>query len=678
MMLAASDPDDTGPIVINGAPMSYWGGACQEGAGDNPMRYAGGMLGGTWLASFTADLGDGIFDGAYLVENFENLQSGQHVLGQVLPPVRERRHRAAALPRVRALVGRLLPDEPRGDRVDHAQPLRRQQAVDGRRKGTGGKAFDLREIKAPIVLFASMGDNITPPQQAFNWVADVYGSTDEIKARGQVIVGLLHQDIGHLGIFVSGKVAKKEHAQIVSVLKSIEALPPGLYGMEIHERKGRDGKVEYEVEFHERQLEDIAERLNRFERADEKPFEAVAALSRSSTSAPTSCSRSRSCRRCRTRSPRSCRGNSIRCASSAGRSRTSIRGSRGWGRRRRRSRRSASRPTPTTPARKVREDGVGGHQRVARLLPRDARRDQRGGVLPDLRQRVLALPRRQARGRGARGGSAAEPRELPFVKEALASIEEGGYRRGAGARRRRCSRGEGAPLPLARLALKQELTAEYRDLLPDLTPDEWRRIRGEQDIIVRYEPEQAIATLPKLLAKPGDRERLLTLVRRLLADERMRRVEPTTEQLAMIENIGETLDVDAGAGPGQRAARASRRASPPRSGARPGNARASDGDGTWNAKHEKYQRLIDVCKTLPPTPTAVAHPCDESSLRGAVDAAQARPDRADPGRSAGADRGGREASTASTSPGCRSSTRRTARPRPRRRSSWCARARPRR
>jgi phosphate acetyltransferase len=38
--------------------------------------------------------------------------------------------------------------------------------------------------------------------------------------------------------------------------------------------------------------------------------------------------------------------------------------------------------------------------------------------------------------------------------------------------------------------------------------------------------------------------------------------------------------------------------------------------------HEKYQRLIDFCKSLPPTPTAVAHPCDESSLRGAVDAAR--------------------------------------------------------
>ena len=73
MMVAASSPDDTGPIVINGAPMSYWGGAWAEGEGDNPMRYAGGMLGGTWLASFTADLGAGIFDGAYLVENFENL-----------------------------------------------------------------------------------------------------------------------------------------------------------------------------------------------------------------------------------------------------------------------------------------------------------------------------------------------------------------------------------------------------------------------------------------------------------------------------------------------------------------------------------------------------------------------------------------------------------------------------
>jgi len=38
--------------------------------------------------------------------------------------------------------------------------------------------------------------------------------------------------------------------------------------------------------------------------------------------------------------------------------------------------------------------------------------------------------------------------------------------------------------------------------------------------------------------------------------------------------------------------------------------------------HEKYERLLEFCKALPPTPTAVAHPCDQSSLEGAVDAAK--------------------------------------------------------
>ncbi|MDH5287215.1 MAG: phosphate acetyltransferase [Betaproteobacteria bacterium] len=39
-------------------------------------------------------------------------------------------------------------------------------------------------------------------------------------------------------------------------------------------------------------------------------------------------------------------------------------------------------------------------------------------------------------------------------------------------------------------------------------------------------------------------------------------------------------------------------------------------------RHDKYERLLEFCKSLPPTPTAVAHPCDESSLRGAADAAK--------------------------------------------------------
>jgi len=39
-------------------------------------------------------------------------------------------------------------------------------------------------------------------------------------------------------------------------------------------------------------------------------------------------------------------------------------------------------------------------------------------------------------------------------------------------------------------------------------------------------------------------------------------------------------------------------------------------------KHEKYEKLIARCQALTPVPTAVAHPCDESSLRGAVEAAE--------------------------------------------------------
>ena len=39
-------------------------------------------------------------------------------------------------------------------------------------------------------------------------------------------------------------------------------------------------------------------------------------------------------------------------------------------------------------------------------------------------------------------------------------------------------------------------------------------------------------------------------------------------------------------------------------------------------KHAKYEKLLEFCEELPATPTAVAHPCDQSSLQGAVDAAR--------------------------------------------------------
>jgi phosphate acetyltransferase len=41
-------------------------------------------------------------------------------------------------------------------------------------------------------------------------------------------------------------------------------------------------------------------------------------------------------------------------------------------------------------------------------------------------------------------------------------------------------------------------------------------------------------------------------------------------------------------------------------------------------QHEKYESLIYACHALAPVRTAVAHPCDETSLRGAVEAAEAK------------------------------------------------------
>jgi len=69
MMAAALEPDVFGPILIAGAPLSYWAGE----RGHAPMRYSGGMTGGSWVTALVSDIGNGLFDGAWLVQNFERL-----------------------------------------------------------------------------------------------------------------------------------------------------------------------------------------------------------------------------------------------------------------------------------------------------------------------------------------------------------------------------------------------------------------------------------------------------------------------------------------------------------------------------------------------------------------------------------------------------------------------------
>jgi len=40
------------------------------------------------------------------------------------------------------------------------------------------------------------------------------------------------------------------------------------------------------------------------------------------------------------------------------------------------------------------------------------------------------------------------------------------------------------------------------------------------------------------------------------------------------------------------------------------------------SNHSKYELLLDACKALPPTPTAVVHPCDRAAIEGAIGAAR--------------------------------------------------------
>ncbi|MBR0846419.1 DUF3141 domain-containing protein [Bradyrhizobium diazoefficiens] len=225
MILASLRPELFGPLIIAGAPLAYWAGV----HGKYPMRYSGGLLGGSWLTALASDLGAGKFDGAWLVQNFEN-QNPSNTLWTKQYNVYSK---------VDSEAERYLDFERWwGGHVNlNAEEI--QFIVDelfignnlaaGRIEMSDGRKVDLRNIRSPIVLFCSKGDNVTPPQQALDWILDCYADVDEIRAYGQTIVYTVHENIGHLGIFVSGGVAKKEHAEFSSNIDLIDVLPPGLY-----------------------------------------------------------------------------------------------------------------------------------------------------------------------------------------------------------------------------------------------------------------------------------------------------------------------------------------------------------------------------------------------------------------------------------------------------------------
>jgi len=517
MMLAAARPDMTGPLVINGAPMSYWAG----NDGDNPMRFAGGLLGGSWVSMLASDLGAGKFDGAHLVQNFEYLNPANtyfdkyyHLFDNVdVEPER-------FLDFERWWGGYYLMNEEEIRWIVNNLFIGNKLTQGEARLGPG-RYFDLKTIKQPIIVFASMGDNITPPQQAFNWISDIYSSTEEIKANGQTIVGLIHADIGHLGIFVSGHVAKKEHTQIIEVLKYIQQLPPGLYGMEIEEIQKPNGEVEYDVSLHERRLEDL-KKLQKHDRVDEKPFEAVAALSELNERAYELLLRPaireampewmaklmRECHPLRASnwmvSDRNPALAWLPLAAALAQAYRHPRSDANYGR-------------------KV-EHLIAEYASAALDLYRDLRDAGSEAAFYEVYGNMWSLQMADQRA-DFRRQTRFDPRAVPAVRQVLDEVDRGGLPEAVIRAGMLIAKAGGGVRRLAQMEHTRELLTPT-GILKGLTEDELRRLLHEETIVVEFEPLQAKRSLPRLARTAGERRKLHALFDSLEAaavvDERQR------------------------------------------------------------------------------------------------------------------------------------------------------------
>ncbi len=279
MMLAGLRPDLFGPIIVAGSPLSYWAGT----RGQDPMRFTGGLLGGSWLTALTGDLGAGKFDGAWLVSNFENLNPANTLWSKqynLYANVDKETRRFLEFEQwwgghvlLNAAEMQFIADE-----LFIGNKLSR-----GKLATRNGTQIDLRNITSPILVFCSKADNITPPPQALDWILDLYNSVDDIRAHGQTIVYAVHESIGHLGIFVSGSVARKEHDEFASNIDLIDVLPPGLYeavftAKDAVESENDFVEGDYLVRFESRSLDDIRA-LGGNDIRDDREFEAVARIS---------------------------------------------------------------------------------------------------------------------------------------------------------------------------------------------------------------------------------------------------------------------------------------------------------------------------------------------------------------------------------------------------------------
>jgi pimeloyl-ACP methyl ester carboxylesterase len=526
MLLAASNPDVTGPVIVNGAPMSYWAGV----QGRNPLRYLGGLTGGAWSTLLLSDLGGGKFDGANLVLNFETMNPGNTwwrkyfnlYLNADTEPVRfagfERWWSSFYFmneAEIRWIVENLFV----GNR------LQRGTAV-----LAGRGPIDLRKIKAPIICFASHGDDITPPQQALNWIGAVYENEQEIRACGQRIIYMVHEEIGHLGIFVSAKVAKKEHDRIVSTLEAVEALAPGLYEMQIEQKIGEGVGAQFVVSFAERTMADILS-LNDGQE-NEAPFALVDRFSQIAVDAYEIAARP-----------------FVQATVTPGLTQAMVHGHPLRLRRYlfsdtnpamrrlapiaesvRASRRPADAANPFVQAEKLFGDVVESGMTFCRDM---ANAWQELAFFSIWGQPMLS--RLVEAGRTGVGAQIGETlRELPAVQAALMNVDRGGYAEAVIRMLILMARSRGE--------VRQSRLERSNALLNDTEPfrglgaDRRARVIVEQTLIVDFAPEAAVTSLPALLLLQADRARALETVQDI-AGEVAEMSEPTLHLLLRLREV---------------------------------------------------------------------------------------------------------------------------------------------
>lgn len=277
LMVATLRPDLFGPCMVAGSPISYW----QGEHGKNPMRYAGGLLGGSWLTSLVSDLGRGSFDGTWLILNFDNLNPSNWLWDKQYDLYKNIDEEAPRYLGFEKWWGDFITLN--GQEIQYlvdemfiGDKLTRNQL-----KASDGTVFDLRDIETPVIVFTSIGDNISPPPQTLGWVLDLYKDVNDMQVRGRTVVYCVNPHVGHLAIFVSAKVGAKEDEEMLRLMNVIDCLPPGLFELIITPASDSDiadGKRAWHSHFELRTFDDIRA-FGRNSVEDDRAFEAARRLS---------------------------------------------------------------------------------------------------------------------------------------------------------------------------------------------------------------------------------------------------------------------------------------------------------------------------------------------------------------------------------------------------------------